>query len=340
MNLQERVSLAPHTTLGVGGEARFFILAENEQDIDEAIAFAQKENLPLFVLGEGSNVLVPDAGVAGVVLRLAMRAITVTDEGEAVVISGEAGARWDTVVDEVGARGVFGIENLAGIPGSLAGAAVQNIGAYGAEFSAVFLHADTVDCTTGARRRITLPDARFAYRTSFFKEHPEFTITRVVLRLLKGARPNLSYPDLARAAAAGAPLSTPKEIAAAVRAIRANKFPHLAGEGTAGSFFKNPIVSSEQAAALSKRFPGLPTFPQESGMVKVPLAWLLDHALSLKGYAVGAVRLYERQPLIIVARAGATAAEVDVFARAVAARVHDATGIVVEREVETFGSRK
>lgn len=339
MNVQEHVPLAPLTTLGVGGEARFFTEARTEEDIEDAFAFAHERGLPLFVLGGGSNILVLDEGVEGMVLKIAMRDIAIEDEGDGILIRAGAGALWDDIVDEAGARGAFGIENLAGIPGTLAGAAVQNIGAYGAEFSAVFIHADVIDGVTRAKRRIARADAAFAYRTSFFKKHPNIIICRVALRLAKHAVPNLAYPDVVRAHAAHVPLATPSDIACAIRAIRAKKFPTVSGEGTAGSFFKNPVVSAETAASLMERFPGLPAFPQGDGTVKLPLAWLLDHALSLKGYAKGFVRLYEEQPLVIVARKGATATDVDAFARDVATRVLAVTGISIEREVETFGKK-
>ncbi len=339
MKIKEHVPLAPFTTLGVGGTARFFIEVHHEGDIYEAITLAREHNLPMFILGGGSNVLVPDAGVEGVVLKMEIQDIDIKDDYGSVTIVAGAGICWDDVVDAAGERGVFGIENLAGIPGSLGGAAVQNIGAYGAELSSVFEYADTIQIVTGERMRVSRADAAFAYRTSFFKKHPEMLITRVALRLSKNARPNLNYPDVARVHAAGVPFSTPTEIARAVRAIRAKKFPHARGEGTAGSFFKNPIVSQELATSLGKRFPGLPVFPQEDGTVKIPLAWLLDHVLHLKGYAIGPVRLYEEQPLVIVARASATARDVDVLARDVAENVLRTTGISIKREVETFGTR-
>ena len=339
MKIKEHISLAPFTTLGVGGTARFFIEAHHEGDMYEAMAFAQERNLPVFILGGGSNVLVPDAGVEGVVLKMGTQDIDIKDNDESAAIVAGAGICWDDIVDAAGKRGVFGIENLAGIPGSLGGAAVQNIGAYGAELSSVFEYADTIQIVTGKRMRISRTDAAFAYRTSFFKKHPEVLIARVALQLSKNARPNISYPDVARVHAAGTPLSTPIEIARTIRTIRAKKFPHARGEGTAGSFFKNPIISQELATSLRKRFQGLPAFPQEDGTVKIPLAWLLDHVLHLKGYAIGPVRLYEEQPLVIVARAGATAHDVDVLARDVAENVLRAIGISIEREVETFGTR-
>lgn len=340
MSIREHVPLAPETTLGVGGAARFFVEAQTEQEIDEAIAFARERSLSTFVLGNGSNILVPDAGYDGMVLKISLANITVEDEGENIRLVAGAGALWDDVVDTASAHGVFGIANLAGIPGTLGGAAVQNIGAYGAEFSEVFDYADSIDSRTGEKRRVTAGEASFAYRTSFFKEHRELIMTRIALRLRTQSKPNVAYADLARAQASGVSLDTPSEVARVVRAIRADKFPHASEEGTAGSFFKNPIITRELADSLALRFPGLPAYPHEDGRVKLSLAWLLDHALALKGYTEGFVRLYEKQPIVLVTRVGATASEVDAFAKDIAKKVFDATGMFIEREVEMVVARK
>ena len=337
MSPREGVPLAPFTTFHIGGNARVFIEATNEEEVRTAFGEAKRRALPVYPLGAGSNVLVGDEGVEGVVLKVGVRDSTLTDDGGDTLLVAGAGLLWDEVVDRVAAQGIFGIENLAGIPGTVGGAAVQNIGAYGTEFSNVFEYADTIESATGDRARITRADAAFGYRTSFFKTHRTHVITRVALRLAKTAKPNLAYADLARAQREGVPLTTPEEIARAIRAIRAGKFPHTAEEGSAGSFFKNPVIPREHAAALAARYPGLPVFPQEDGSAKVSLAWLLDHALSLKGFSLGPVRLYEKQPLVIVAGEGARAQDVDALAREVEARVLRATGIAIEREVETFG---
>ncbi len=333
--IQEQILLAPLTTFRIGGPARVFADVRTEEELKAALLVARESGLPLFVLGAGSNVLVPDTGVDGMVVHMSIGDISLEGDGELLVAG--AGALWEDVVDAAASQGVYGIENLAGIPGTQGGAVVQNIGAYGAELSEVFEYADVIDSTTGDERRILRTEAAFAYRNSFFKEHREIVIMRVALRCKKQSQPNLSYPDLAHAKASGTPLGTPSEIVRAVRAIRALKFPSLDGEGTAGSFFKNPNVSDREAAALTLRFPGLPTFPQEDGRVKVSLAWILDHVLSLKGYEEGRVRCYEQQPLVIVVRAGATAEEVHAFAETIARRVLAETGITIEREVETFG---
>lgn len=338
MNPQEHVPLAPFTTFHIGGPARVFIEAQNEKDIEDAIALARERGFPLHVLGGGSNILVPDAGVDGIVLRVRLAGIAFESDGADTLLVASAGESWDAVVDAAGARGIFGIENLAGIPGTSGGAAVQNIGAYGAELADVFEYADTIDRATGAHARIGKKDAALAYRTSFFKHNRDRIITKVALRFPPGAAPDISYPDLVRARSASESLATPVEIARAVRAIRAKKFPRNGAEGTAGSFFKNPVLSRELADSLRARFPDLPVFPQADGRVKVALAWLLDHALSLKGYAQGPVRLYENQPLVIVASAGAHARDVDALARYVAERVQKELGISIEREVEPFGA--
>ncbi|MFA6279117.1 MAG: UDP-N-acetylmuramate dehydrogenase [Candidatus Paceibacterota bacterium] len=339
MNLQEHVSLAPFTTFGVGGEARFFIEAHTDSEVEDAIAYAHERALSLYILGAGSNILVPDDGVDGVVLKMSLQDIAFENAGDNTLLIADAGAPWEKVVDVANERCMFGIENLAGIPGTVGGAVVQNIGAYGAELADVFEYADVISSVDGTCRRISRDEAAFAYRTSFFKEHREYIILRAALRLSKSALPNLTYPDLARMSASGTPLATPTEITSAIRAIRATKFP-LAGKGTAGSFFKNPITSAALASSLAQNFPGLPVFTQEGDSVKISLAWLLDQALSLKGFSKDHVRLYEHQPLVIVASTGATAAEVDAFANEIAGRVFKATGIMIEREVEMFGTQK
>ena len=335
--MNEHIPLAPFTTFHIGGPARYFTEAQSVEEVKEALAFARANSLPVFTLGGGSNLLVPDGGVDGVVLKMAMCDINFESDGADTLLITGAGAGWDGVIDAMGEKGIFGIENLAGIPGTVGGAVVQNIGAYGAELSNVFEYADVINKETGKISCITFREAEFAYRDSFFKKHREFVITRAVLRMGHDAAANTSYPDLERARASGVPLATPAEVAGAVRAIRAKKFPRIAEEGTAGSFFKNPLVSCELADSLAKRFVGLPLFSQENGMVKISLAWILDKELSLKGFSVGGARLYESQPLVVSARRGATAKDVDALALEVSEKVFDATGIKIEREVETFG---
>lgn len=338
MEVRTDVPLAPFTTFHIGGPARYFLEVTSEEELLEGIAYARKHALSLFILGAGSNILVNNDGFNGVVLHMRMQSVRIEEANGQNILIADAGARWDDAVDAACVRGLFGIENLAGIPGTVGGALVQNIGAYGAELSSTFLYADIIDAKTGSARRITREEASFAYRTSVCKTHPELVIVRVALALSRDGAPDVRYADLARAVEQGVALRTPSDVARAVRDIRSRKFPSAGEGGTAGSFFKNPIIEAGRAAALVERFPELPHYPQDDGRVKVSLAWLLDHALSLKGYAQGPVRLYEKQPLVIVANAGARASDVDALANEIALRVHDAFGIDLEREVETIGA--
>lgn len=340
MTVREEVALAPMTSLGIGGPARFFIEAGAEDELVRAAAFAKERDLPLRVLGGGTNILVPDEGVDAVVVRIVAHAIRIEEgEGGAVALRADAGARWDDLVDHATSFGAWGVENLAGIPGSAGGALVQNIGAYGAELADTFAAADAYDLSRGAWVRIEKRDAEFGYRTSVFKHRPDLVIWRLMFRLAREGAPRLAYADLARAKEAGEPLRTPCEVAETVRAIRSRKFP-AGGAGTAGSFFKNPRLDGRAIERLLARYPELPVFREEgSEGGKVPLAWLLDHALGLAGYADGPVRLFERQPLVLVAERGARASDVDRFADEIARRAHDELGIAIEREAETFRAR-
>lgn len=335
--VQEHVLLSPYTTLGVGGRARFFVDCTTEEGVVAALSYARELNLPVSILGGGSNILVPDAGFAGMVIKISIGGTAFKGEESPILIAAGAGVSWDTLVDEAAERNLWGIENLAGIPGTVGGAAVQNIGAYGAELSEVFVQAEAIDIKSGALRTISPTDAEFGYRTSIFKTQHSLIITRVTLTIATSGIPRLMYPDLQKAVERGESLMTPGEIGEAVRRIRALKFPR--DEGTAGSFFKNPILTTQEGEKLKERFPDLPLFPFSPDRVKVPLAWILDRALDLKGYARGNVRLFETQPLVIVTREGARAEDVEKFANEIRDRVHDATGILIEREVETLTAR-
>lgn len=338
MNVQTHVSLAPYTTFRIGGVAQFFIEAKSEDDVREAIRFAREKGVPLLTLGGGSNVLVTDSVVDAVVLRVAIPGMVFSEQGDQEQVAVGAGEIWDVLVKEACDRGLFGVENLAAIPGTVGGAAVQNIGAYGAEFSECVEYVEAIDQRDESllTKRFPKEACHFAYRTSVFKQEPSLIVTSAVLRFSKNGTPRLGYPDLVKLVEAGTKLETPLHIAEAVRAVRARKFPDLSKEGTAGSFFKNPVVSAEKAAELMVRFPEIRQFPQKDGTVKIALAWILDHVLALKGFRMGRVRLFENQPLVIAGDFGATQHEVDALAETVQAKVFSETGIMIEREVESF----
>ncbi len=345
MQIHEHVPLSSLTTLKVGGNARFVAVCATEEELITALAHAREGGLPWYVIGGGSNILARDEGYDGVIIQPLFPELSfgeVTNSGDCLVIAG-AGVVWDTLVDESVARGLWGLENLAAIPGLVGGAPVQNIGAYGADVSDTLLYVEALDTKTNSVFRLTKTECNFGYRDSRFKHDPSLIILHAAFLLSKNGEPKTDYPDLARARHEGAVLTTPTAIAESVRGIRAHKFPDLSVSGTAGSFFKNPIISTKEYADLQAIYPGIPSFPvtnpfssQSAAAVKVPLAWILDKILNLRGYTKGRVSLFEHQPLVLVTSLGATASEVESLAEYVENVVKEKTRIVIEREVRTL----
>ncbi len=335
MITRERIPLSSLTTLRVGGDARFVIECASVNDVREAISFARSSELPWRVLGGGSNVLASDTGYEGVLLLITIPGITTVDEGAYVHLTAGAGVWWDDLVKEASEKGLWGLENLAGIPGTVGAAPVQNIGAYGAETKDTLVSVEVYDSERNEVRTLTNAECAFEYRESKFKHDRSLVIVSVTFRLQKEGVPSVAYKDLAFAAEQGVDLSTPWAIAEAVRTIRSRKFPDITVEGTAGSFFKNPTVSEETFAKLKATYPELPGFPNADG-IKIPLAFVLDKVLMLRGYTVGPVSLFREQPLVLVASNGATEKDIDTFANEIALRVFEVTGISIEREVQSL----
>jgi UDP-N-acetylmuramate dehydrogenase len=357
MRIQEYVPLKNLTTLKVGGVARYLTLISSLRELRQALAFAREKNLPFVILGGGSNVLVADEGCAGLVIKNEIQGIEWSEappsattlrkgeeEGSVRVIAG-AGESWDALVAASVEQGLWGVENLSGIPGTAGAAPVQNIGAYGTELADVLEWVETLDSETGEVRTLTKDACGLSYRESFFKtpKGKSCIITRVALRLTKNGTPNLEYKDLAlkfQVPSSKFQVEAPAlaGIREAVLEIRAGKFPDLAKFGTAGSFFKNPIISQAQFDELKKRFPALPGFKlriKDEGLrMKISLAWVLDNICDLKGYQKGNVKLFEKQPIVLVQTGDATSEEVESFAREVILRVKEKTGIDVEWEVQ------
>lgn len=335
MIVHKQVPLSSLTTLKVGGPARYVVECLTADDVREGVLFAREQGVPFAPLGEGSNVLASDHGYDGVVLHIRIGGIETDESQDTVLLQAGAGVIWDTLVDLAIARGLWGVENLAGIPGTVGAAPVQNIGAYGAELADTLEFVDTINTETGEEKRLLKSECEFGYRESRFKREKHLVITRVALRLQKSGAPQVGYKDLQARLNAGEPLRTPREIARTVRTVRAQKFPDLRVLGTAGSFFKNPFISATEYDRLRGEYPELPGFIA-GDVVKIPIAWILDHALTFRGFSMGPVSLFERQPLVLVAEPGASASDVESLAQHVASEVERTTGIRIEREVRMF----
>ena len=317
MQVLEEVSLAPYTTFKIGGPARWFAQAENEDDIAAGIAFADQRRLPLFILGGGSNLLVSDAGFPGLVLHIALHGITLNQEK----ISAAAGEDWDGLVAFAVNSGLAGFECLSGIPGTVGGTPVQNVGAYGQEVAQTIVTVRAFDRTTGKFADLPAAGCGFSYRHSIFNstQRGRYVVSRVDYELHRGAPANFAYADLAKYfAARNHPSPTLTEVREAVRSIRAQKgmliVPGDADCRSAGSFFKNPVVPvsllDTLAMTLGLEKERIPAYPAPEGQVKLSAAWLIERAGFTRGYVLGNAGISSRHTLALINRGGASAAEV------------------------------
>jgi UDP-N-acetylmuramate dehydrogenase len=351
LKFQEFIPLAPYTTLRIGGPARFFCEVKRESEVAEAVSFAKERDLPLFVLGGGSNLLVSDAGFDGVVLRVGVPVSKGERlDGESVLLEVGAGENWDDVVLYAVDHGYAGIECLAGIPGDVGGTPVQNVGAYGQEVAETIVQVRAYDLETGTFADLDHEACRFGYRRSLFNAEARgrYIVTAVTYKLRPGGEPALRYADVKRHFAAqferGEKPSL-RQVYEAVRSIREQK-GMLVGQGgpdgrSAGSFFKNPVIPSEalpQIALKAECDSGkVPQFPAGDGMVKLAAAWLVEQAGFHKGFAMGRAAISSRHTLALVNLGDATAAELIALRDAVMTAVKNKFAIQLEQEPVMLG---
>jgi UDP-N-acetylmuramate dehydrogenase len=342
--VRENVPLAPLTTIGVGGPARFFFEASASDQVQAGVEWSQERKLPLFVLGGGSNLVVSDSGFPGLVLKIAVRGIT-EDSGRYVVGAGE---QWDHFVDRAVNSAYAGIECLSGIPGTVGGTPVQNVGAYGQEVSETIAEVKALDLTAGTIRVLSNADCEFSYRQSRFntRERGRWIITEVAFALRRDGTPKIAYRDLQEYFAARK-IASPslQQTRDAVREIRHGKamliVPGDDDAHSAGSFFKNPVLAPAEYQRLletaAQRGEKVPSYPAEGQSFKVPAAWLVEHAGFAKGFTRGAVGISRKHALAIVNRGGATAADVIALKNEIQQRVRDAFGIDLHPEPVMVG---
>ncbi len=348
--IQENVSLAPYTTLRIGGPARFFCEARTEDDLLEAVRFARERQLEVFILGGGSNLLAGDEGFDGLVIHAAIDHALTLDGGyldsrptsTPLKYTVPAGFDWDAFVLRICEQEVSGIECLAGIPGLVGGAPIQNIGAYGQEVAESIHSVRALDLNT--LNFVTLPrDAcGFAYRRSIFNstQRGRYIVTSVTFRFDLNATPHLTYADLTKYFAKDATPPKPLDIYHAVREIRHGKGMLLVeGEQdcrSAGSFFKNPVVPAATLARVADELgldpSAVPNWPAPDGQVKLPAAWLLEQAGFHKGFAMGEAGISSRHTLALINRGHATSADIIRLRDAIQREVERRFGIQLEQE--------
>jgi len=342
MLLQENVPLAPLTTLKVGGPARFFVEAKSVSEVSEAVNVAHAQNLPLFVLGGGSNLVISDAGWPGLVLKIGITGIKHNHEEERVVFDAGAGEDWDAFVALAVMHKCAGIECLSGIPGSVGGTPVQNVGAYGQEVSQTIDSVLVLDLADGQVHEFCNDACAFGYRTSVFNttHKGRYVILRVSYALVPGGQPQLEYADLKRYFAGWNLPPRLADVRDAVRKIRLSKGMLIVPEDddcrSAGSFFRNPVLSERQydevAARAASRNLQIPAYPALASRKKISAAWLVEHSGFSKGFASGRVGISRKHALAIVNRGDATAADVLAFKNLVQQRVQDVWGVQLQPE--------
>jgi UDP-N-acetylmuramate dehydrogenase len=337
LQVQSGVSLKAFNTFGVDVKARSFAQAHDDNDVGEALAYCAAHDLPLLIIGGGSNLLLT-GDVEALVLHMASRGIQVVeDRGEQVIVEAQAGEPWHPFVLSCLELGLYGLENLSLIPGTVGAAPMQNIGAYGVELRDVFHSLTALDRQTGQMREFLLQDCAFGYRDSVFKRQAgRWLILRVRFVLHRDAHLHLEYgPVRQRLAEQGIDAPTPRDVSAAICAIRSEKLPDPAVLGNAGSFFKNPLVSAELARGLRQQFPALVGYPQPDGQVKLAAGWLIEQA-GWKGFRDGDAGVHRLQSLVLVNYGQATGLQLLDLAQRIQADVACRFGVELEMEPNLY----
>jgi UDP-N-acetylmuramate dehydrogenase len=341
--IQAGVPLAPLTTLGIGGSAEWFIRATTIEEVVAAHEWCRRRAVPFSVMGGGSNLVIADGGVRGLVLQIAIGGIDVSSRGDAALLRVGAGEAWDTAVADVVSRGLQGLECLSGIPGSTGGTPVQNVGAYGQEVADTIATVTVLDRQSGEVGTLRGTECRFGYRTSRFKfdDVGRFVVCEVTYELTDEP-PIVRYPDLMHfIERRGIRSPSVADVRDAVLLIRRTKGmvldPADSDTRSAGSFFMNPIVETSHHGRLMSAAGPAPGFSLPTGQVKVPAAWLIEQAGFAKGYRSGEVGLSSKHPLAIINRGGATARDVVALARQIKQRVADRFEIRLQPEPTFVG---
>jgi len=335
--------------MGVGGPARYFLEARDERSVVDAVAWADRRGLDLRVLGGGSNLVVADDGVESLVLKIALRGVTVHGAGGVVDLTAAAGEPWDALVAFTVARGWAGLECLSGIPGLVGATPIQNVGAYGQEVRDSFTRLRAFDRRTGQIVTLSPAECELSYRDSVFKsrEPERYIVLDVGYRLVPGGAPLVRYAelvqDLARRGIRAPSLAEVRRSVLDIRRAKSMVLPADDENGrSCGSFFVNPIVPSAEAERIEARAGGqasMPRWSEPDGRVKLSAAWLVQHAGFERGHRDGRVGLSSRHTLAIVCHDGARAGEVVAFARKVRGQVEERFGVRLVPEPIFWGAR-
>lgn len=338
MNIINEFDLTAYNCFAVNCRAEAFCAVTDQQSLLSALDYASEQRLPVLILGGGSNILLTD-DYPGLVIHICLPGMTVEElSGDTVQVRLGAGENWHQAVMSCLNSGLYGIENLALIPGTAGAAPIQNIGAYGVELADSFVSLEALEINSGESWTFNREACRFGYRDSVFKHGKpgELIVMSVTLNLSRAASPRTGYQalqeELAERGQGEDP--TPEQVAEAVMAIRRRKLPDPGVLPNCGSFFKNPLISKHHCEQICERFESVPVYrlPDDPEVVKIPAAWLLDMA-GWKGHREGACGVHREQAVVLVNYGGATGAQLLTLARDMQQSILDRFGITLEPEV-------
>ena len=334
--MKTNVNLQSYNSFGFPVTAKYFVEVSDTRDLERLFRTSEYKNEKRLILSGGNNILFTDAFFDGVVILMNNKGIkTVSDEGNSVIVRAQAGEDWPEFVRKMAGKGLFGIENLAHIPGKVGAAPVQNIGAYGMELKDSFLKCEAIHLETGKKRVFDNKECLFGYRSSIFKGmlRGQYLITSVDFQLSKQADLKLDYGNIkSYLNEHGMESPTLQQLHDAICAIRDAKLPDPKITGNAGSFFKNPVIKAEQFEALKQQYPTIPHYPDADGMVKVPAGWLIEQA-GWKGWHDEHVGVFEKQALVLVHYGGGKGQDIVKLARKIQDSVEKNFGIKISPEV-------
>ncbi len=341
INIQEYVDIKNYSTFKIGGQFRYFTIISSVDDFNFIYDITQKElkykNIPIFVLGGGSNIVFPDGVFNVIALKMDIKGFEIVNENNDYVdIKIGGGEIWDKVVEKTVGMGLSGFEALSIIPGTVGATPVQNVGAYGSEVKDTIVEVEVFDIYANKLINISNEDCKFGYRDSIFKHEAKgkYIITGVTYRLSKIYPKIPDYPGVKRYFLDNN-INNPhvKEIREAIIDIRNSKLPNWKELPNLGSFFKNPIVEKEIAQRLKNKYLDLKTFPSEDGKVKIPAGFLLDKA-GLKGQSFGNISVYEKNALVLINNGGASKEDLIKAKNEIVKIVNEKFGMILEQEPE------
>lgn len=342
MELLDHINLKPYNTFGIAARAKHFCRIDHVQQLEELRASSIFKENPHLILGGGSNVLFTK-NFEGLIIQNSLKGIEKTGEtDETIELSVSSGEVWNDLVMHCVQNNWGGIENLSLIPGTVGAAPIQNIGAYGVEVGEVIKHVDVIDLSSGRRERIDHDECKFSYRDSVFKSgvKKKFFISSVTLRLTtKNHRINTTYGAVLHTLQQKNNSSSSdfsiQQISEAITHIRSEKLPDYRVTGNAGSFFKNPEITSDAFQKLQGEHPGIPHYPTANQQVKIPAGWLIEQC-GWKGRVVGNAGVHAHQALVIINRGEASGEEIFSLAQQIISSVREKFSITLTPEVNIF----